>query len=35
MVLSKKIDHNIFRSIVGTEYSIRISLHVGAFKDDM
>ena len=35
MVLSIKIDHNIFRSIFGTEYSIGISLHVGAFKKDM
>ena len=31
----KKIDHNIFRSIFGTGYSIGISLHVGAFKKDM
>ena len=31
----KKIDHNIFRSIFGTRYSIGISLHVGAFKKDI
>ena len=31
----KKIDHNIFRSIFGTGYSIGIWLHVGAFKKDM
>ena len=31
----KKIDRNIFRSIFGTEYSIGISLHVGAFKKGM
>ena len=31
----KKIDHNIFRSIFGTGYSIGISLHVSTFKKDM
>ena len=28
----KKVDHNIFRSIFGRGYSIRISLHLVAFK---
>ena len=32
---SKKVDHNIFRSIFGTGYFIGISLHGGAFKKDM
>ena len=35
MALSKKIDHNIFRSISGLGYSVGISLHAGAFKKDM
>ena len=35
MVLSKKINHNIFRSIFGLGYSIGISLYAGAFKKDM
>ena len=35
MVLSKKIDHNIFRSIFGSGYSIGIPLHPGAFKKDV
>ena len=35
MVLSKKMDHNIFGSISGTGYSSWISLHAGAFKKDM
>ena len=35
MVLSKKIDHNIFKSIFGTGYSVGISLHVGAIKKYM
>ena len=29
---SKKVDHNIFRSIFGTGYFIGISLHVGVSK---
>ena len=35
IVLWKKTDHNIFRSIFGTGYFIGISLHCGAFKKDM
>ena len=31
----EKIDHNIFRSIFETGYSIGISLNVGAFKKDI
>ena len=31
----EKIDHNIFRSIFEIEYSIGISLNVGAFKKDI
>ena len=34
MVLSKKVNRNIFGSIFGTGYSSLISLHAGAFKKD-